>query len=274
MWRLFVVILAVGVIGFGYCPSISASSPYFPMTSGMEWVYSMYSTLQDSIICHDTVRVDGEQFTQGKQFYHLSTPWIPIFAVWVRADSLGDLYWCDAPGGPENPLLLFSSPEDGGWVMGGRFCSDSAVRNSCHGPIETPAGSFNNVICMNNESRPGDCGHAGWSAAFADGVGPVKWAFIGVGGAGFEWELLEHSSPQPSSCKCHGDPVCDGVFDVLDVLATVNVAFRNGPPLIDSGCSWYAHQMHGRTDFDRSGATDIMDVARIVGIAFRGDDPE
>lgn len=32
-------------------------------------------------------------------------------------------------------------------------------------------------------------------------------------------------------CDCHADPAnCEGVQTVLDVVATVNVAFRNGNP--------------------------------------------
>jgi hypothetical protein len=70
-------------------------------------------------------------------------------------------------------------------------------------------------------------------------------------------------------CNCHADPQCDGVHDILDVVLTVNRAFR-GSPMIEF-CP--AHpEVDGRTDVDCSGATDVIDVIKMIDVAFRGAD--
>jgi hypothetical protein len=70
----------------------------------------------------------------------------------------------------------------------------------------------------------------------------------------------------PCDCTCHGDPVCEGATDVLDVVTVVNVAFRGGVDILDPGCP---HA--GRTDINCDCATDVVDVVVIVNHAFRGD---
>lgn len=73
--------------------------------------------------------------------------------------------------------------------------------------------------------------------------------------------------PLPCSCPFHGDPHVDGVINVLDVVQTVNVAFRGFDPVFDEGCPIE------RTDVDCSGFTNVLDVVRVVSVAFRGGDP-
>ncbi len=68
------------------------------------------------------------------------------------------------------------------------------------------------------------------------------------------------------ACLCHGDAACDGVIvDILDVVNTVNVAFRNSAAITDPSptCPREA------TDVDCSGGTDVLDVVRVVNVAFR-----
>jgi len=67
------------------------------------------------------------------------------------------------------------------------------------------------------------------------------------------------------SCPCAQDPNCDAVItDVLDVVTTVNVAFRGIPETADPDCATE------RTDLDCDGATTVLDVVRVVNVAFRG----
>jgi hypothetical protein len=71
------------------------------------------------------------------------------------------------------------------------------------------------------------------------------------------------------ACNCHGDPVCDDVIaDVLDVVATINVAFRGAPALRDTNSLCPRE----RTDVDCSAATDVIDVVKMIDVAFRGAD--
>jgi hypothetical protein len=65
----------------------------------------------------------------------------------------------------------------------------------------------------------------------------------------------------------HGDPVPNGVTDIFDVIATIEVAFRGGDALLDTACP---HAPAGRTDVDCNGVTDIIDVTLIIDVAFRG----
>jgi hypothetical protein len=66
---------------------------------------------------------------------------------------------------------------------------------------------------------------------------------------------------------CQGDPVCDGVVNVQDVVQTVGVAFRGNAAVVDPPCSWQ------RTDVNCDGATTVIDVVKDVNVAFRGGNP-
>ena len=70
------------------------------------------------------------------------------------------------------------------------------------------------------------------------------------------------------TCDCHGDPGggCDGVQDILDVVQTVNVAFRGAAAILDpnAACPYEA------TDTNCSLSTDVIDVVKMVNVAFRG----
>lgn len=71
-------------------------------------------------------------------------------------------------------------------------------------------------------------------------------------------------------CYCHGDPGgCDLWHDILDVVATIGVAFRNAQaiPDIHPDCPVVT------TDMDCSGGTDIVDVVKVVNVAFRNANP-
>lgn len=66
-------------------------------------------------------------------------------------------------------------------------------------------------------------------------------------------------------CACLGDPVCDGTSDVLDLIETINVAFRGVAGITDSDC------MFSRDDLNASGETDIVDVSLMVSAVYRGE---
>ncbi|HUU44613.1 MAG TPA: hypothetical protein VM118_02670 [Acidobacteriota bacterium] len=72
------------------------------------------------------------------------------------------------------------------------------------------------------------------------------------------------------ACDCFGDPMCDGVASILDVVRAVDVAFRGGAPYFDPNpaCPFET------TDVTCDGVTTILDVVRMVDVAFRGGDAE
>jgi hypothetical protein len=90
---------------------------------------------------------------------------------------------------------------------------------------------------------------------------------------GIPADSTEYSSSQTMSytgccaCLCHADPVCDSVIsDILDVVNTINVAFRGAAVITDPSafCPWQS------TDVNCSGSTDVVDVVKAVNVAFRG----
>ncbi|HUU45300.1 MAG TPA: hypothetical protein VM118_06165 [Acidobacteriota bacterium] len=69
------------------------------------------------------------------------------------------------------------------------------------------------------------------------------------------------------NCVCQGDPICDGVMNVLDVVQAVNEAFRGAPSLVDPTCP---HAPAGRSDVNCDGVVNVLDVVFLVNWAFRG----
>lgn len=69
------------------------------------------------------------------------------------------------------------------------------------------------------------------------------------------------------SCRCHHDPICDSITNILDVQGVINVAFRAQLEQFDTDCQ------RSREDVDCNGYVDIIDVTKMVNVAFRGADP-
>ncbi|MEW5702791.1 MAG: hypothetical protein AB1792_11255 [Candidatus Zixiibacteriota bacterium] len=67
-------------------------------------------------------------------------------------------------------------------------------------------------------------------------------------------------------CVCHGDPLCDSVTNLQDVVAVINEAFRGGAPIVDSLCP---HASRGDVNCDCTAS--VVDVVLMVNHAFRGD---
>ncbi|HUU45453.1 MAG TPA: hypothetical protein VM118_06930, partial [Acidobacteriota bacterium] len=92
---------------------------------------------------------------------------------------------------------------------------------------------------------------------------------LGSGAAGENIGALDVGCPLPAECPCacYGDPICDGVFDVLDVTAAVEMVFLDRPPIADPNPACARLPL----DTDCSGNLDILDVVRLIKVAFRGE---
>lgn len=65
-------------------------------------------------------------------------------------------------------------------------------------------------------------------------------------------------------CDCHGDPQCDGITNVFDVVDVVDEAFRNGPSVTDVACPHLS-----RNDANCDCVVNVFDVVSFVDHAFR-----
>ena len=74
---------------------------------------------------------------------------------------------------------------------------------------------------------------------------------------------------RPCGCACLGDPVCDSVTNVLDVVTAVDVAFRSAPSASDPFLTCPV----SRTDVDCDSVTNVIDVVHFINVAFRNGDP-
>lgn len=89
-------------------------------------------------------------------------------------------------------------------------------------------------------------------------LGPLQFSGAVVGNSMKVFGMRE------CSCPCHGDPKCDGVSDILDVVIVINVALRGVPAQYDPGCPV------AREDLDCNGVVDVLDVVKMIGVALRG----
>lgn len=83
-------------------------------------------------------------------------------------------------------------------------------------------------------------------------------------GLGYEYNVWKTSYDNACSCPCTADPVCDGSIDILDVITSIEVAYRGGLSLKSGGCP------EADTDVDCNGLTDAVDVVRMIDVVFRG----
>lgn len=116
------------------------------------------------------------------------------------------------------------------------------------GDIYLPPGYYGAKMILTEESFHGSGeSFAGmWSTATSDDV--QFTIILGV----------------PCECPCHGDPQCDSVFDVFDVVRCADEGFRGGASIVDSVCSHIS-----RNDANCDCVVDIFDVIEIINRAFR-----
>jgi hypothetical protein len=96
---------------------------------------------------------------------------------------------------------------------------------------------------------------------------PLMNSLQGSKAGGKDIFVAKFDSAPACTCPCHADPSCDGVTNVLDVVQSVNVAFRGQAAQTDAGCP------NEQTDVNCDDVTNVLDVVRVVNVAFRGADP-
>jgi len=67
------------------------------------------------------------------------------------------------------------------------------------------------------------------------------------------------------ACPCHGDPICDGLPDVFDIIQAIEIVFSGENNVIDESCP---HA--GRVDVNCDCVPDVFDVIYLIDYVFSG----
>ncbi|MEW5702102.1 MAG: VCBS repeat-containing protein [Candidatus Zixiibacteriota bacterium] len=136
-------------------------------------------------------------------------------------------------------------------VANGNSNNVSVLKNNGDGTFVTTAVNF-------------PAGDEPTSVIAADFDGDGAWDLAVANNNGDNISVLINCAPPPCQCPCHGDPQCDGVPNVQDVVKTVDVAFRGAAPIFDPLCP------REQTDVNCDGVSTVQDVVKMVNVAFRG----
>ncbi len=148
-------------------------------------------------------------------------------------------------------------------MIGGRTFGSTLFRNTA------ASGAFPDSLTLiqQSDSLPWTDNGFRLAVAFADIDGDLlRDAFVGEEDGGIDFYRRGSSS---CSCPLHGDPSGDGSFEVIDVVLTVGVTFRNNADISDAECCPHI----SRFDHNCDCSVDVLDVVTIVSAAFRNGPP-
>ncbi len=142
--------------------------------------------------------------------------------------------------------------------------ADLAVANMANGTVSVLRNNGDGTFTMPTNFAVGTSPRS-VVAADVDGDGKADLA-AALDGNGAVSVLLNCAC----LCACYADPSgCDGARDITDVVQSVNVAFRNAPPIMDPNLSCPSDC----TDVNCSESTDVVDVVKMVNVTFRNANP-
>lgn len=67
------------------------------------------------------------------------------------------------------------------------------------------------------------------------------------------------------NAECHGDPVCDGRCDLVDIVKSIDVAFNGAPSVIDPDPRCPVEN----TDVNCDMVTDVLDIVKMISVQYR-----
>jgi hypothetical protein len=171
-------------------------------------------------------------------------------------DGYGDACDCDNAGPGIIPLIWYEDADGDGY--GDPF---SRIMDCLHPPGYVSSGTDNCPEVTNPDQLDSDADSIGDACDNCPTIPNPSQIDIDHDGSGDACDVLL------CECPCHCDPQCDGVSDVLDVVRSVNVAFRNEIPIRSALCPY------DQSDVDCDDDTDVFDVVHLVAVAFRNADP-
>lgn len=65
--------------------------------------------------------------------------------------------------------------------------------------------------------------------------------------------------------ECHGDPNCDGICNLVDLVRSVDVAFKGAPPVIDPDPRCPVEN----TDVNCDLVTNVQDIVKMINVQYR-----
>lgn len=87
-------------------------------------------------------------------------------------------------------------------------------------------------------------------------------------GSGFEPVVPQfHSSIVLVGCdsECHGDPNCDGLCNMIDLVKSIDVAFNGAPPVVDPDPRCPIEN----TDVNCDLMTNVQDIVKMINVQYR-----
>jgi hypothetical protein len=67
------------------------------------------------------------------------------------------------------------------------------------------------------------------------------------------------------NAECHGDPQCDGSCNIIDLVRSIDVAFKGAPPAIDPDPRCPVEN----TDVNCDMVTDVIDIVKMINVQYR-----
>lgn len=67
------------------------------------------------------------------------------------------------------------------------------------------------------------------------------------------------------NAECHGDPQCDGSCDIIDLVRSIDVAFKGAAPVIDPDPRCPVEN----TDVNCDMVTDVIDIVKMINVQYR-----
>ena len=159
---------------------------FFPLAEGNKWVFLRQGSGTDSafvtiLIDYDSVRTGTDGL---EHWYYLQGGGFLKRGLWVRRDSVGDLWCTDMDFQTPVPFLLPSRVPGEEWLFR-NFCvgPDTLFVSDTAATVFVPSGDlFQGVRRISAKET---CPNGDWEIFLARGVGPVRWRLQSAA-----WDLI------------------------------------------------------------------------------------